>query len=101
MNLETSSIEDLAEQPPERLLMGKYGEMSNRERAVRVYLALAFSVPFVNLLVASSPTAGRAIIALLSFGLAFLIGWRAGYETLHVGDREHDHTNSDPLEDSP
>jgi len=87
MNLNKDALGEVTEQTPERLLMGEYGEMSNRERAVRVYVGLALAVPFVNLLVTSSPTPARGVLALGSFGLAFLVAWRAGYETLHVGDR--------------
>jgi hypothetical protein len=87
MNLNKDTLGEVTEQTPERLIMGAYGEMSNRERAVRVYVALALAVPFANLLVTASPTPGRAVVALLSFGAAFAVGWRAGYETLHVGDR--------------
>ncbi len=86
MNLNKDILGELAEQTTERLVMGEYGEMSNRERAVRVYAALVFAVPFANLLITSSPTPARGVLALLSFGASFVVGWRAGYETLHVGD---------------
>lgn len=90
MNLGKETLQDLTERPRERLIMGEYGEMSNHERAVRVYVALALAVPFVNLLVTSSPTAGRAIVALVSFGLAFIVGGRAFFETLHGPDHAGD-----------
>jgi len=63
--------------------------MTNRERAERVYVAFVLAVPFVNLLLTAKRSAGRAVVALASFGLSFVVGWRAGYETLHVGDGEH------------
>lgn len=83
MNID--ELGEWTERPPERLIMGKYGDMSNKERAVRVYLALALAVPFVRLVVTTEPSAGGAVVALASFGLSFVVGWRAGYETLHVG----------------
>lgn len=94
MSFSKETLEELRERPPERLLMGAYGEMSNRERAVRVYVSLVLAVPFVQLLVTTSPTAKGALIAIASFGLSFAIGWRAGYEALHVGDR-----NREPVEE--
>lgn len=80
-------VTQVREQPLERLIMGEYGGMSNRERALRVYLSLVMAMPFANLVVTSDPTALRSVVALVSFGVSFTVGWRAGYETLHVGDR--------------
>lgn len=96
----TDEMEDWSR---ERLILGERGEMSNRERAIRVYLALVLAVPFANLVLTSSPTAGRALVALVSFGASFLVGWRAGYETLHVGDRDREpveERDGEPLADA-
>lgn len=90
-------VEEWKEKPPERLVFGKYGEMSNRERAIRAYSSLVLAVPFANLLMTSSPSAGRAVVALVSFGVSFAVGWRALYETLHVGDDVDD--TSEPVAD--